>query len=276
MQDDKKVSDHYAHGDLLNAIQSALSKQGKSIDKLTIEDLGPVDEFHIGGRQATTSFLGQLNFLKQDHILDIGCGLGGSARYVADQSGARVSGIDLTQEYVDTGNTLCGWVKLDQQVSLYQGSALGMPFDNGTFDAAYMMHVAMNIENKAQLFEEVSRVLKPGAAFGIYDVMRDQQGELSYPVPWATEKSTSKLATPDEYREALTSAGFEVTGENNRRDFALEFFARLRERAEASGGPPALGLHTLMQESTGTKIQNLVHNIAQGFISPTEMFARKT
>jgi ubiquinone/menaquinone biosynthesis C-methylase UbiE len=276
MQYDEKVAAHYAHGDLLNAIRSSLGQQGKSIGNITIEDLGPVDEFHIGGRQATSSFLGQFEFSDQDHILDVGCGLGGSARYVASQFGARVTGIDLTQEYVDTGNVLCGWVNLDKQISLSQGSALSMPFEDESFNAAYMMHVAMNIENKAQLFEEIYRVLRPGASFGVYDVMRSGDGELSYPVPWATEKSTSNLAAPDEYREALVNAGFEVSLENNRRDFALSFFKQLREQTEARDGPPPLGLHTLMQESTGIKIQNMVHNITEGYIAPVEIFARKS
>ena len=115
---------------------------------MTIEDLGPVDEFHIGGRLATESFLAQLNFSEQKHVLDVGCGLGGASRFVASKYNNKVTGIDLAQEYIDTGNALSSWVNMDKQITLYQGSALYMPFEDEMFDGGYMMHVGMNIEDK--------------------------------------------------------------------------------------------------------------------------------
>lgn len=275
MSNDKAISEHYVHGDLLKAIQAALPELGKTIDNITIEDLAPIDEFHIGGRQATENFLSQLDFSEQNHILDVGCGLGGASRYVANKYNNSVTGIDLTDEYIKTGNVLSAWLKLDKHVNLHQGSALSMPFDNELFDGAFMLHVGMNIEDKALLFKEIFRVLKPGASFGVYDVMRNNDGDLVYPVPWATDESTSHLVAPNQYKSALENAGFEVSKKNNRRDFALEFFKTLREKTEASGGPPPLGLHTLMKESTAVKIKNMIHNITEGYIAPVEIIANK-
>ncbi len=275
MSYDKSVSDHYLHGDLLKAIEAALPNLGKTLDTVTIEDLAPVDEFHIGGRQATDNLIDQLNFSEQHHVLDVGCGLGGATRYVANKYNNRVTGIDLTPEYIETGRALCNWVKLDKYITLEQGSALSMPFQDNMFDGGYMLHVGMNIEDKALLFSETYRVLRPSSSFGVYDVMRQKDGELIYPVPWATENSTSKLSTPDQYKQALSDAGFEVSKENNRRGFALKFFKQLREKLEANGGPHSLGLHTLMQESTSTKIKNMIDNIAEGYIAPVEIIARK-
>jgi len=275
MSSDKAVSEHYIHGNLLKAIQTALPELGKTIDNITIEDLAPIDEFHIGGREATENFLGQLNFSEQDRLLDVGCGLGGASRYVAKKYNNNVTGIDLTEEYIETGNVLCAWVKLDKHVSLHQGSALSMPFQDESFDGAFMLHVGMNIEDKAQLFKEIFRVLKPGTSLGVYDVMQNSDGELIYPVPWATDKSTSYLVAPNHYKHALEKAGFEVSKENNRREFALEFFKNLRAKTEANGGPPPLGLHTLMQESTTIKIKNMIHNITEGYIAPVEIIANK-
>ena len=275
MSYEQTVSQHYTHGNLLNAIEVAIPNLGKTIDNISVEDLGPVDEFHIGGRVATDNLLEQLNFSEKEHILDVGCGLGGASRYIANKYKNQVSGIDLTQEYIDTGIELSKWVGLDKSVSLHQGSALSMNFANETFDGAVMLHVGMNIEDKLQLFKEVYRVLRPNAYFGIYDIMRNSNNDLAYPVPWATEGSTSKLATAEEYKEALNEVGFKVSISNNRRDFALEFFKQLKAKTEANGGPAPLGLHTLMQKSTPEKIKNMIDNIVNDLIAPYEIIAQK-
>ncbi len=274
MSNDKAVSRHYTHGDLLETIQAAIAKLGKTVDSVTIEDLAPVDEFHIGGRQATEHFLSQLNFSEQDHILDVGCGLGGASRFVADKYNNQVSGIDLTQEYIETGKALCTWVGLDKQVTLHQGNALAMPFQDEIFDGGFIMHTGMNIENKSRLFTEVYRELRPGASFGVYDIMRIGNGELTYPVPWATVPSTSNLATPDQYKQALSDAGFAVSTENNRRDFALGIYEQYA-RTETEGGPPLLGTHILMGENSDVKSKNLLENITAGHIAPVEIIAQK-
>lgn len=276
MTHEQAVSEHYLHGNLLNAIESAIPRLGKTIESVTVEDLGPVDEFHIGGRPATNNLLDQLNFTEQDHILDVGCGLGGTARLIASRCGSRVTGLDLAQEYIDTGSALCRWVGLDNRISLQQGNALAMPFADATFDGGLMLHVGMNIEDKGTLFREIYRVLRPGAAFGIYDIMQINHGELSFPLPWATEHSTSKLATPARYKQLLNEAGFKIFHKNNRRDFALEFFKQMRAKTAANGGPPPLGLHTLMRESTPIKLKNLVDNIAADVIAPVELIAHKS
>lgn len=275
MHSDKAICKNYRHGDLLNAIQIALAQSGKSVDKITIEDLAPVDEFHIGGRQATEHLFNQLTITEKDHVLDVGCGLGGASRYVAHRYNNRVTGIDLTEEYITTGNALCAWVHLDKQINLHQGSALSMPFHDETFDAAYMMHVGMNIEDKVQLFKEVYRVLRTGASFAIYDVMQINNGELTYPVPWSTEKGTSHLASPKHYKQALEKAGFEVSKENNRHEFALDFFKHLRAKTKANGESPPLGLNTLLQESAAIRVKNIIHGLKEGYIAPVEMIVNK-
>lgn len=269
------VSDHYTHGGLTDAIRAGLASLGKAPSTVTVDDLAPVDEFHIGGRKASEEFLDQLGFRADMHVLDVGCGLGGAARFVATRYGSRVTGIDLTDEYVETGKALCKWVGLDSGIVLHQGSALAMPFADNHFDGAYMLHVGMNIEEKDKLAAEVARVLRPGSAFGIYDVMRTGPGDLTYPVPWAASAKTSAVAELDLYKKALERAGFAITAERNRGDFALAFFANLRAKTAAAGGPPALGLHVLMGKSTPEKVQNMIDNISNGRIAPVELIARK-
>ncbi len=275
MKNNEDIAKHYTHGNLLGAIKSGLGKLGKTPQTVSIHDLAPVDEFHIGGRAASEHFIAQLEFLPDMQILDIGCGLGGGARFSAQATGAQVTGIDLTGEYIETGQVLNSWVGLEKQVTLKQENALAMSFENGCFDGAYMMHVAMNIADKQALFEEVFRVLKPGARFGIYDIMRTGDGELAYPVPWADSIATSHLSSAAQYMQALVMSGFEVEQPTSRRDFALAFFAQIKAKTQANGGPPPLGLHTLMRASTGEKLQNMVKNISARIIAPVEMIARK-
>jgi ubiquinone/menaquinone biosynthesis C-methylase UbiE len=275
MSYDKKVSDHYTYGQLLEAIQEAVTSLSKTIDKVTIEDLAPVDELHIGGRLATEHLLSQLDFSENDHILDVGCGLGGAARFMATRCHNRVTGIDLTPELVETGRVLCAWVGLTDQVTLQQGDALAMPFDDNTFAGATMFHVGMNIADKPKLFAEIYRVLTPKARLGVYDVMQINEGTLTYPVPWATEPSTSKLASPAQYKQALSQTGFQIVKETSRRTFALDFFNQVRAQTKANGGPSPLSLHILTQESTSLKIKNMIDGLLRGLIDPVEIIVQK-
>jgi ubiquinone/menaquinone biosynthesis C-methylase UbiE len=158
--------------------RAGLAALGKTPGNLTADDLASVGEFHIGGRQASMNLLDQFGFTPDMHILDVGRGLGGAARFAAFRYGSRLTGIDLTPEYVATGNTLCDWVGLRPRVSLHEGNALAMPFNDGAFEGAYMLHAGMNIAAKDKLAADVSRVLKSGSLFGVYDIMRTGPGEL--------------------------------------------------------------------------------------------------
>lgn len=275
MRFEEKVAAHYGHGSLLSAIRDGLESQGISPEHASVDDLGPVDEFHIGGRAATVHFFGQLEMSEASNALDIGCGLGGAARFAAKSFGAQIEGIDLTPEYVETGRVLCQWVKLSDKINLSVANALSMPFEDGDFDFAYMMHVGMNVEDKHALFEEVFRVLKPGGTFAIYDIMTSSDEDLVYPVPWASSAETSWLADPATYRAALEASKFVVRQENDRRDFAVDFFSKMKKANEGQKAAPPLGLHVLMQQTTAEKIPNMIANLHAGRIKPVEMFAVK-
>lgn len=269
------VTDHYGHGSLIESIRAGISQLGKTPDELTIDDLGPLDEFHIGGRAATEHFLSQLEIQPTHRVLDLGCGLGGASRFTAQRYSCQVSGIDLTPEYIATGKVLCDWVGLSSQVQLQVGDVAALPHADAAFDRAYMMHVGMNIRDKSSVATEVFRVLRPDGLIGIYDIMTIEDGPIDYPVPWASSADGSALASPAEYKNALAAAGFEVISEHNRRDFALAFFEQLQAKANAGNGPPPLGLHLVMGKNAPIKIKNMIGSIAQGKISPVELIAIK-
>ena len=196
-------------------------------------------------------------------------------RSAAQTYGCHVTGVDLTEEYVETGNTLCSWLGLEHQVKLSQGNVLAMNLPDATVDKAFMLHVGMNIADKASLAMEVWRVLRPSGVFGIYDVMEVNANQMAFPVPWATIPEASSLASSEAYKRALMAAGFEIICERNRREFAMEFFERMKADLAAAEGPPPLGLHLLMGKEAPTKVKNMIENISRNRIAPIELIARK-
>jgi len=275
MKLEQSLARHYTHGSLEPAILEALAAAGKDLDRLAPSDLAPVDEFHIGGRQATADLAAQVGFGSGLHLLDIGCGLGGASRYFVHERGCQVTGIDLTEEYIRVAEALARRVGLENRASYRHGSALDLPFAPQTFEGAYMLHVGMNIDDKKKGFAEVRRVLKPGGSFAIYDVMRESgEGELSFPVPWATSPEASFVESAATYRRLLEGAGFAVEKERTRREFAIEFFRQMRARAAETGGPPPLGLHILMGTSAPQKVANMIDNLERRLIAPTEIVSR--
>ena len=273
MNHEQSVVHHYggrpgSETDLGAAIGAALEQMDLPAGGVTVEVLGPVDEFHVGGREATLHLVDQLACADGAHLLDVGCGIGGAARLLASGPAGRVTGIDLTPAFVETGQALNQRVGLDDRVELQIGSALDLPFDDASFDGAVMLHVGMNIEDKAGLMAEVARVLRPGTCFGVYDLMRVADGEPDHPVPWASGPATSHLGSPADYCQAAAAAGFEVTTVADRTAFAEAFFDRLRA---AGGARSPLGLHLLMGPETPTKVANMIAAVEAGVLAPIEM-----
>ncbi len=269
MGQDSDLVEHYGGAGLLAAIEAGLSELGRSPQTATLEDLAPVDEFHIGGRSATVELSQQLGVSSQARLLDIGCGIGGTSRFFASTTGCEVMGIDLSPTYVDVARTLTGWTGLSHLVGFEAGSALELPFEDDSFDRAVQLHVGMNIADKAALFAEIARVLRPGGRLGVYDVVRQGEGEIVFPVPWASDPSHSFVADGEEYRLALEAAGFEVSARDRRR-FALEFYETQARRAVESSGPPPLGLHLIIGGDTRLKLGNLRAAITGGVLAPVE------
>lgn len=267
------ITEHYTHGGLEAALLAALAAAGKDVERLSPADLGGADEFHIGGAQATRELAGQLGLAAGMRLLDIGSGLGGPARQLAGY-GCDVVGIDLTPEFVEVANSLTRRMGLADRVEFRLANADRLDFADASFDGATLLHVGMNVPDKAAMFAAVHRALKPGGFFAVYDVMRMSDGALDFPVPWSSGPETSHVETPAAYRAALAAAGFTIAAEQSRHEGALAFFAAQRARA-ASGGVPPLNLGIVLGPAGPAKIANMVGMITRGLIAPYEMIARK-
>lgn len=265
----EQVTAHYSFGGLRDRIEAGLAATDEAA---TVETLGAVDEFHVGGRRATAHLVAQLELSTSDHVLDIGCGLGGMARYIASQTSARVTGVDLTAEYVEVAGWLTELVDLGDLISFVHGSATDLPATAGPFTAATMVHVGMNIVDKPAVFEQVAAAMAAGSPFAIYDVLLTGEAQPNFPTPWAATADTSVLESADAYVGHLERAGFVIETVNDRTDAALASFDQLA--ASAGSGPPPLGLHLVMGPTTPTKIGNLVAAIKAGVLAPTEIVAR--
>lgn len=275
MQDtEAQVAEHYTNGALQAVIDAGWAKVRSSSEAAPVDQLAGVDEFHIGGRVATEMVCDRIDLAPGIAVLDVGCGLGGAARFMASRHDLVVEGIDLTPEYVQVGNTLTRAVGLDRNVRLSEASALNLPFGDATFDRVTMFHVGMNIENKDGLFSELARVLKPGGLLAVYDVMRTGDGALAFPVPWAATEATSFVRSIADYVDAMERAGLSPRSTEPRRDIAEAFFAKLKAML-ASGGPPPLGLHLLMGSDAPVKVGNMARLVGEGVIAPVLITAAR-
>ena len=258
------VETYYREQGLAERIFTALAREGHDITSLTPEILAPLDEFHVGGMAATHRIAARLRLAPSSRLLDIGCGAGGPARAVAAAYGCHVTGIDLTSEFITAGDRLSAACGMRSQVTLHQASALDLPFDQESFDRAMMLHVGMNIADKHTLMTEAARVLTADGLFCVYDVMRVGEGEITFPLPWASDASVSAVAAPDAYIDAATSAGLDLLERHDATQAARAFI----DHVLATKPAPAPDMPT-------DRFRNLAAHIEAGLLAPTELVFRK-
>ncbi|HYE90567.1 MAG TPA: class I SAM-dependent methyltransferase [Terriglobales bacterium] len=262
---DLQAPGHYDRADLGQVIDAALSRAGKT-GALTVDDLAPVDHFHTRGKDATLD-LAQRAALRADmHVLDVGGGLGGAARLLARDVGCRVTVLDLTEAYVRVGAELTRRTGLADRVRFERGDALKLPFEAASFDAVWTQHSSMNIADKARLYAEITRVLRPGGRLALHEIMAGAQPSPHFPVPWAREPGASALEAPERVRDILRGLGLRELAWDDQSAMTL---AWVRQRAAAAAGaaPPPLGLHLLLGADTGAMFANLSRNLDEGRVT---------
>src|SRR6266478_509972 len=203
------VRNHYRATGLTERLKTALMAFGPEDKRLTPQQLDALDQFHTGGLAATDELAKLAGITADVSVLDVGSGVGGPARFLAATYGCRVTGIDLSEPFVDAARYLTERTGQNGRVWFETGSALELPFDDGRFDVVLLQHVSMNISDRARLYSEIRRVLKSGGRFATFGVVLNS-GEPHYPLPWARTPATSFLLTADATREAIKPAGFRM------------------------------------------------------------------
>jgi len=275
MSASRDVSRHYSRGELLDRLSAALVQDGVDPRHPDMESLAPYDQFHGRGLEATVEIANLLDVAPDDRILDIGSGIGGPARYFAHRFGCDVTGIDLTAEFCDVASHLTGLLGLGQRVRFVLGNAVRMPFANNSFDGAYSMNVSMNIADKAGLYREIHRVLRPDGWLMLSEIAKGAGGDAEYPTPWADSARTSFLSTPEETRRGLLEAGIDVVRVHSTREAALAFGARSRAMVDRGEKPPHRAVGLIHGEIGPRAIANTARALADARIVPIEVLGRK-
>jgi len=266
------VAQHYGSDGIAERVLAALRAASGADAPVTVEALAPADHFHGRGVLATAELATLLDPQPGEHLIDIGSGIGGPARWIAAKYDVQVTGVDLTPEFCAAARTLTAAAGLADRVRSLDGSALALPVPDATFDRAYSHNVMMNIADKAQFFREAFRVLRPGGVFALAGACSGPGGDLHFPVPWATTAAESFLATPEEVRDALVAAGFEIVS-----------FGRSDGRPQPAVPrvPPegastiTLGIQFILGDRVREMMANTARNVAEERTTTIEALLRK-
>lgn len=253
------VRDHYGATDLTGRLKTALAVFGPEDQRLTAAQLAGLDQFHTRGLAATAELAEMAGIVAGMSVLDVGSGVGGPARFLAESRGCQVTGVDLSEPFVAAARYLSERTGQGGQVSFQTGSALELPFDDGRFDVVLLQHVAMNIFDRAGLYREIRRMLARSGRFATFDVVSGE-GEPDYPLPWARTARTSFLLTADATRAAIEDAGFRTLAWRSDTEIAKAWFAQLG----ASNPPPSPNLSAVMGPDFGRLAANLGRNLEEG------------
>jgi ubiquinone/menaquinone biosynthesis C-methylase UbiE len=252
------VTAHYGGRGLAHAIRDALVASGKDLARITTRDLAPVDEFHSRGRRATEELAELASPDARYHVLDVGSGIGGPARYLAERFGCRVTGVDLTPAFCETANWLSELTGLADLARFEPGSATELTLAAQSFDLAWAIQMQMNVERKDRLYAEIHRVLKPGSRFVLQELCAGTAGPAHLPAPWANSPDISFLLAPHALHEIIEQAGFETVAWRDTTADAIAWYAQ--QNTKATTAPCALGIHLVMGEAAKEKRANVERN----------------
>lgn len=121
---------------------------------------------HPGGFQATMKLADECRIEKQTLVLDIACGKGTSAIFIAQKYGCRVEGLDISEDLINEARRLAKRKGLSDTVNFRVGDALDLPYSDNEFDVAVSQAMLVLVSDKRKAVQEAKRVVKPGGCAG--------------------------------------------------------------------------------------------------------------
>lgn len=257
----ERIEQQYHHTGLFEFILERLKEQGVDINNVSRQDIAPVDEFHLRGAEASKELVEEFE-LKNSHVLDVGCGIGGPCRMFAEEFNCDATGVDISAEFVKTARQLSLLTGLNDKTTFLQADACNLPIDDHAFDVVWTQHVQMNIKDKTTFCQEIHRVLKPGGMLMYYDIFSQNGHDVNYPVPWADDPSISFLSTTGALHEILGDLKMEKVKIIDHTAKAIDFLNGVFEKIQAKG-PPKMGLNALLGGATREKLTNVYQGLQQ-------------
>lgn len=265
------VRQHYHARDLIKKIDAGLTAAGKNPELLQVKDLARVDQLHTGGARATLALVEKAGISPDSHILDAGCGLGGSSRLLASTFGCRVTGIDLSTTYIDAAKTLTLRTGLSQKIKFLAGSILDLPWDGSTFDAVLCQHILMNIQDKQAAAQQFFKVLKPGGVLLLHEIVKGTHPDLALPVPWAASDTISFLESWNNLAAHFDANGFNIDEVVDTTGAGCRYWQKAREFAPKKAGTPlSLGPHLVFGKNASHFPFTMSHNFENNSIGLVE------
>jgi sarcosine/dimethylglycine N-methyltransferase len=244
----------------LSAVLDALRESGRDAERIEIDDLAGIDEFHALGRPATMALAELAGIGAGVDVIDVGAGLGGPARFLAARFGARVTAVEPTARFRTACAELNRRAGLDDAIQTVDGTATRLPVSDGSMDVAWMQAVAISVADKRAMADELRRVLRPGGRVAFFDSFARARDDLHYPLPWADGPEASFVVSADELRSVFEAAGFEPVVWNEQEGALAEIGQR---QFTPTVDPARVGLDRLMPDFE-RRMGNVGRNIGEG------------
>lgn len=195
----------YHHPD---RIFNELNARGLDKGKLSVQDLSTFDQYHYQGTKAVDDAISILGIGSSDRIIEIGSGIGGPARYLADKTGCHVTALELQDELHYTGSSLTERCGLSHLVDHRCGDILDFPEADGGFDFAVSWLAILHILDRHSLFRKCHNILKPNGAMFIDDFYQLNEFNETEKEVLSEDISCEYLPTREEYKKQLQECGF--------------------------------------------------------------------
>jgi len=274
MINSKSIENFWTRGDIFSRVHHAMSEAGLINKELNIEDLFPIDQYHARGIAATVDLGKRMPISKNQKIIDIGCGLGGPARYYAKEFKCFITGIDITPSFIEIGNEFNKLTSMSDNIKLLVGNGEILDFKNETFDGAYSQHVTMNISNREKFFSEAFRVLKKDSFFAFTEHGLGPEGNPIFPLPWADSSEMSFLLPPETTISILKDIGFSDIKIIETADKYILGYEKLIG-LKSENKKPILGIHVIGGESMNERSTNSMQSIKENRTLPFEIVCKK-